>query len=84
MDCLELKEKFLSRCNIRMKDTMRDAFKLEKQFGKYIFELNYDEAEKMIEQMQEDRFPATRMLKAYVGFAIREGYATGNNVFELL
>ena len=84
MDCLELKEKFLSKCNNRMKNTMIDAFELEKQFGKYIFELNCDEAGKMIKQIQEDRIPVVRMLKTYVGFAIKEGYSTGANVFDLI
>jgi len=85
MNCLELKEKFLSKCNDRMKNTMNDAFKLENTFGKYIFELNYNEAEKIIEMMQEDRTPAIRMLKTYTSFAIKQGYSITNvNVFDLM
>jgi hypothetical protein len=81
----ELKETFLAKCNNRMKSVLEQAFKLEDTFGKNIFELGYNEAEKLVEMLDDDRRPATRLLKAYTGFAILNGYSTTNvNVFKML
>ena len=81
----QLKEEFLTKCNNRMKLVLEQAFKFEETFGKDIFELGYNEAEKLVEMLDEDKRPATRLLKAYTGFAILNGYSTTNvNIFELL
>ena len=81
----ELKEKFLLECSDRVINIIEQASELENSFGKDIFELDYNEAEKMVEQIQDDKITVIKVLQAYTRFAIVNAYSTNNvNVFDLI